>query len=323
MEDSLKEIGGYFGLELKRGKEYYPDAIKLNSARNCLKYILLAQKPTKLYMPYYMDKSMIEDSLRELVEYSFYNINEKFEIETDLSVKEGEKILFNNSCSSKNDYIEKLAEKYGDKLIIDNTHSFFSRPLPGIDTVYSLGSKYFGVPGGGYLYTTKKLNLEFEQDYSHAKMTHILGRTDKTASEFFEAFQQSKKGRNNQPIRKMSKITMTMMASIDYENAKLVRERNFYYLHGFLNMWNEISLDFKLMEGPMFYPLLVSQDNLRQTLINHRIYVPTFWPEVLEAKGANEFEKRISNHLLPLPIDQRYDINDMKRIVEIISREMK
>jgi hypothetical protein len=323
MEDNLKEIGGYFGLELKRGREYYADAIKLNSARNCLKYILLAQKPTKLYMPYYMDKSMIEDSLRELVEYSFYNINERFEIESDLDVKEGEKILFNNSCSSKNNYITTLAKKYGNKLIVDNTHSFFSKPLPGIDTVYSLGSKYFGVPGGGYLYTSKKLNTEFEQDYSHAKMSHILGRTDKTASEFFEAFQQSKKGRNNQPIRHMSKITQTMMASIDYENAQLVRERNFYYLHGFLGTWNEIALDLTFMEGPMFYPMLVRKENLRQTLIKNKIYVPTFWPEVLEAVGANAFEKRVSTYMLPLPIDQRYDLADMRRIVEIISTEMK
>ena len=77
MENNTKEIGGYFGLELRKGKEYYPDAIKLNSARNCLKYILLAQNPSKIYMPYYMDKSMMEDSLKEIVKYEFYNIDEK------------------------------------------------------------------------------------------------------------------------------------------------------------------------------------------------------------------------------------------------------
>lgn len=323
MQNSDKEIGGYFELELRKGKEYYPDAIKLNSARNCLKYILMAQKPTKLFMPNYMDKSMMEESLREMVEYSFYNINENFEIEGDIILKEGEKLIYNNSCSSKNEYIEKLAKKYGDKLIVDNTHSFYSKPLPGIDTVYSLGSKYFGVPGGGYLFTTKKINVEFEQDYSHAKMAHVLGRTDKTASEFFEAFQQSKKGRNNQPIRLMSKITRAMLLSIDYETVKTVRERNFYYLHGFLGQWNEIALDFSMLEGPMFYPLLVKRDNLRQTLINHKIYVPTFWPEVLDSQSANEFEKRVSTFLLPLPIDQRYGIEDMNRIVKIISGELE
>jgi hypothetical protein len=270
-----------------------------------------------------MDKSMMEDSLRELVQYEFYNINENFEIDGDIDVKSGEKLVYNNYCSSKDQYIGELAKKYGDKLIVDNTHSFFSKPLVGIDTVYSLGSKYFGVPGGGYLYTKRKFDGDFEQDYSHAKMTHILGRTDKTASEFFEAFQQSKKGRNNQPIRWMSKITRTMLSSIDYENARTVRERNFYYLHGFLGRWNAIKLNFSSLVGPMFYPLLVENEGLRQKLIDNKIYVPTFWPEVLEAKGSNEFERRISTYLLPLPIDQRYDLNDMKRIVELVTMSIK
>jgi len=291
MENSVKEIGGYFGLELRKGIEYYPDAIKLNSARNCLKYILLAQKPTKIYMPYYMDKSMTEDSLREMVEYGFYNIDEKFEIAGDLVVKEGEKVVYNNSYSSKNKYIEKLAKKYGDKLIVDNTHSFFSKPLPGIDTLYSLGSKYFGVPGGGYLFTTKTIDTEFEQDYSHAKMGHILGRTDKTASDFFGEFQESKKRRNNQPIRHMSQITRSILASIDYETAKTVRERNFYYLHGFLGRWNEIKLDFSSLEGPMFYPLLVKKDNLHQTLLSTRFMCPRFGRRCLTQVGPMNLRK--------------------------------
>lgn len=323
METDTKEIGGYFELELRKAKEYYPDAIKLNSARNCLKYILLAQKPSKIYMPYYMDKSMMEESLKDIVKYEFYNIDEKFEIADRIDVKEGEKIVYNNYYSLMNEYIETLSKKYRDKLIVDNTHSFFSKPLPYIDTVYSLGSKYFGVPGGGYLFTTKKLNEDFEQDYSHAKMNHILGRTDKTAHDFFDAFQESKKGRRNQPIRNMSRITSSILSSIDYEAVKTVRERNFYYLHAFLKEWNELTVDFSLLEGPMTYPFLIKKDNLRQTLIKHKIYVPTYWKEVLDENGANEFEKKLAIYLLPLPIDQRYDINDMKTIVETILKYIK
>jgi hypothetical protein len=322
MENNTKEIGGYFGLELRKATEYYPDAIKLNSARNCLKYILLAQKPSKIYMPYYMDKSMMEDSLMDMVKYEFYNIDENFEIAGDIAVKENEKIVYNNYYSLKNEYIDKLAEKYKDKLIVDNTHSFFSKPLSGIDTVYSLGSKYFGVPGGGYLFTTRILNNEFEQDYSHLKMNHILGRIDKTAHDFFDAFQESKKGRRNQPIRNMSRITSALLSSIDYESVKTIRERNFYYLHAFLKERNELKLDFSFVEGPMTYPFLIKKDNLRQILIKHKIYVPTYWTDVLDAKGINDFEKNLSTYLLPLPIDQRYEINDMKTIVETIFKNI-
>ncbi len=323
MENNLKEIGGYFELELRRGREYYPDAIKLNSARNCLKYILMAQKPSKIHMPYYMQEGMMEKSIREMVELEFYNINERFELSRDISVKEDEKIVYNNYYASKDEYIKKLAKKYVGKLIVDNTHAFYSKPLQGIDTLYSLGSKYFGVPGGGYLFTTKKINKEFEQDYAHAKLNHMLGRVEKPASEFFDAFQESKRGRNNQEIKFMSKMAISILSSIDYESIKIIRERNFYYLHSFLKNINELELDFSSIEGPMVYPLLIINDNLRQTLINNKVYVPMFWKEILETKGANDFEKKISKYLLPLPIDQRYDITDMNAIVKIIHQSVK
>jgi len=38
----LEAIGGYFGLELNKGKELHKGAIKLNTGRNALKYIFLA-----------------------------------------------------------------------------------------------------------------------------------------------------------------------------------------------------------------------------------------------------------------------------------------
>jgi hypothetical protein len=324
MRNDEREIGGYFQIELPAKKELYGDAIKLNSARNCLKYIILAQKPTKLYMPYYMQEGMMEESIRDMIEFEFYNINERFELDRALDVKAGEKILYNNYFASKDRYIEELAEKYGNALIIDNTHSFYSQPLPGIDTLYSLGSKYFGVPGGGYLYTDHTCEVDFEHDYAHAKVGHMLGRTEKPATEFFDVFQQSMKGRRNQPIKHMSKLAQTMMASIDYESIKMIRERNFFYLHAYLRDYNElVTLDFSQTEGPMVYPFFIKNESLRQDLISRKIYVPTFWKEIIFLEGASNFEKDIAKYLLPLPIDQRYGIKEMKIIVDTILESIK
>lgn len=319
----LKEIGGYFGLELRKGSEYYPDAIKLNSGRNCFKYILLAQKSSKVYVPYYIDKSMFEESLQNLgVEFEFYNIDEKLEIPDNFTVGNSEKIVYVDYYALKKDYISKLIEIYKDKLIIDNTQAFFSKPIAGIDTLYSLGSKFFGVPGGGYLFTKTSLDKEFERDFSYHKMTHILGRIDKTASEFYESFQESKKGRCNQEIKNMSTLTQTILSSIDYQSVKTIRERNFYYLHSYLKDFNELNVDLSSIEGPMVYPLLIKNEGLRQKLIENKIYVPIYWKEVLDMKGASNFEKYLSEYLLPLPIDQRYDISDMKIIVDAIKRKI-
>ena len=319
----LKEIGGYFGLELRKGNEYYPEAIKLNSGRNCFKYILLSQKPAKVYVPYYINKGMMEESLQNLgVKFEFYNIDDKFEIAGNIQVKNGEKILYVNYYALKNDYISKLVNMYKDKLILDYTQSFFCKPVNGIDVLYSLDSKFFGVQGGGYLFTNVLLDKELEQDFSYARMTHVLGRTDKTASEFFESYQESMKGRYNQGIKKMSRLTQAILASIGYESVKIIRERNFYYLHSYLKDLNELKSDFSFIEGPMVYPFLIKNDVLRQKLIDNKIYVAIYWKHVLDMKGASNFDKYLSKYLLPLPIDQRYDISDMKIIVDAIKRKI-
>lgn len=315
-----KEIGGYFELELNRGNELYNGAIKLNSGRNCFKYLLRAKKPKRIYVPYYNDKSMRETSLMEMgIEFIYYNVNKELEIDANINLKEDERILYVNYYSLKDKYVDFLSKQYGDKLIIDNTQAFFSPPLPGIDTFYSLGSKFFGVPSGGYLFTGSILNERLKEDYTYEGIRHLVGRIDLNASEFYEDFQLSKLKRNNQEIRTMSKLSQAILNSIDYEKSRLLRERNFYYLHSQLKDLNELFFTSKL-NGPMNYPLLIRSEKLRKSLIDEKIYVPTYWSEILDLPGASNWEKYLSKYLLPLPIDQRYDLNDMEKIVEIIKK---
>ena len=49
----MESIGGYFSLELPKYEEYHKDAIRLNTGRNCLEYILRARRYSKVYIPYY------------------------------------------------------------------------------------------------------------------------------------------------------------------------------------------------------------------------------------------------------------------------------
>ena len=49
-----KEIGGYFSLELPFREEYHKRALRLNTGRNCLEYILRVRGYKKVYVPYYI-----------------------------------------------------------------------------------------------------------------------------------------------------------------------------------------------------------------------------------------------------------------------------
>jgi hypothetical protein len=313
----MKEIGGYFELELPKKYEYYNNIIKLNSGRNSLKYILKAQKPNKVYIPNYVCDSVLEP-LEELnIKYEFYNIDEKFEIIQNIKLEKNEKIFYVNYFALKSLYINKLVDIYFDNIIIDNTQAFFENPLKNIDTIYS-PRKFFGVSDGGYLSTNKLLNQPFELDESYTNSVQLLGRIDKNASFFYVDYQIAEERLINQSIKKMSKLTQRILSSIDYERVIKKRKKNFIYLHEKLRNMNLINIPSDLNFVPFVYPLMTENKNLRQKLIENKIYIAKYWNEVLERQFVSDIEKDFVNKILPLPIDQRYNLDEMQRIVDVI-----
>lgn len=317
----MKEIGGYFEIELSQKRGYHSGAIKLNSGRNAFKYILRSQGIHKVYIPAYICNSIIEP-LQELdVSYEFYNVDEKFEIVQELVLKDNERILYVNYYSLKSIYIENLASIYGDKLIVDNTQAFYVMPIEYIDTLYS-PRKYFGVCDGGYLYTQKQLDEILERDISYNNTLQLLGRADVSASAYYESYKESEASLSKKPIKKMSKLTSRILSSIDYIGASIVRERNYYYLHSELNKHNLINIDISI-SAPFVYPLKVDDEKLRAKLISNQVYVAKYWSEVLEREQTTSIEKEMVENIVPLPIDQRYGMDEMKRIVDIIKDELE
>lgn len=317
----MKEIGGYFELELQSKKEYHKKALKLNSGRNCFKYILETQKVTKIYIPNYICDSLIEP-LKELkINYEFYNINKYFEIPENIILKKNEKLIYVNYFSLKSKYINELALKYDKKLIIDNTQAFFEMPVKNIDTIYS-PRKFFGVSDGGYLYTNHLIKHKLKDDESYQNSIQLIGRVDKNASIFYEDYQKSELRLSNQAIKNMSKFTFKVLNSIDYKSTKMQRERNFYFLHSELKSFNNLNIDIKSITTPFTYPFLTDNSQLQSILIKNNIYVAHYWKEVLTRKGVSQVEKTFVDKIIPLPIDQRYHINDMCRIVETIKSSL-
>ena len=68
----------------------------------------------------------------------------------------------------------------------------------------------------------------------------------------------------------------------------------------------------------MIYPFYTDDIYLRARLIKQHIFVAQYWPNVLEWCTPNEIEYSLCQHIIPLPIDQRYDEEDMNRIVNTI-----
>ena len=306
-EKTMKEIGGYFGLERFRGEEYHSGLVGVNNGRGALLYILKARNIRKLYLPYFLCESVSSMCLRYGYDIAFYSIGEDFlpVFSEKLGVSEYLYVV-NYYGQISNDRIRELKARYGN-IIVDNVQAFFQRPVSGIDTVYSC-RKFFGVPDGGYVATDAVLDEQLEQDISKDRMTHILGRFEGTASEYYAWFKENDHSFVETPLRCMSELTRNLLRAVDYEQTRAVRNANYAVLDSALGARNRLTLT--APDGPYCYPFYCENGmQIKKKLAAQKIYVPTLWPNVLDMDGT--LEKDFAENILPLPCDQRYDREDM------------
>lgn len=74
--------------------------------------------------------------------------------------------------------------------------------------------------------------------------------------------------------------------------------------------------------APLYYPVYVKdRDELQKYLALRGVYAPTLWPIGKEnADILSQDERYIFEHILALPIDQRYGIREMERVVEVLDQ---
>lgn len=313
---AVKEIGGYFGLEQFHNQEYYADLVAVNTARNALVYLIKAKNIQKIYLPYFLCDSVAKVCDREGCAYEYYSINKEFLpiFEKKLQANEFLYVVnFFGQLSKR--YVQTLKDRF-QNIILDNVQAFFQKPIEGVDTIYSC-RKFFGVPDGGYLATQTVLQEPLEMDESRMRMTHILGRLEKNASDFYQAFKKNDHAFAELPLKAMSALTHNILGAIDYEKVKQKRNNNYQMLAETLGKINLLAV--RMPDGPYAYPFYCKNGMaVKKRLAEEKIYVATLWPNVLSLDGT--LEKDYAENILPLPCDQRYDEEDMKRIVGILKQ---
>lgn len=312
-----KAIGGYFELELPQKEEYHKKALRLNSGKNCLEYILKGRKYRKVYIPYYTCDVILRPFKKLGIAYQFYHINLQFEIAERIILHEDEALLYTNYYGLKQQYIHQLATTYGKRLIIDNTQAFYAQPIEGLDTFYTC-RKFFGVSDGAYLYTDIESIDGLQKSTSFNRIMHLIKRIDLSPEAGFDDFHQSDALLAEENIMQMSRFTERLMQSIDYLKVAKQRRANFIQLHKVLSKSNKLQLNIEEDVIPMVYPYMTDKEKLREHLILNRIFVATYWPNVLEWCTKKDIEFTLAKDIICIPIDQRYNSNDMKMIIKII-----
>lgn len=311
----MKEIGGYIELEHYKGRMLHEEALALNCGRNALAYLIKARAIKKIILPYFMCHS-VSDLCKSLdVKIRYYHIDEHF-LPKDTILDEGEWFYLTDFYGQLLDEdIERLCKKYK-RVIVDYAQAYFKKPLDNVDSLYTC-RKFLGVPDGAFLYTNIRLKEKILQDESFERMHFLLGRYERTASPFYHEYLENNKMFDSAPILKMSKLTENLLRAIDYKSIKNTRTVNFDCLDNYLQKINLLHLNHA--EGAFAYPLYLENGaEIRKKMIEHKIYIPTLWPNVIEDFPEIMYEHQLAKNILPLPCDQRYHEADMEYICQLI-----
>ena len=257
--------------------------IKLNTARNSLRYVVKAFNIKEIYVPYYICPVIRMALSKENCKLNFYNIDLNFypkqEFPTDAF------ILYPNYFGVCSSIVKELSEKYTN-LIVDNAHSFFSEPS-GIASFNSLRKFFNQVRDGSFLYIKKPLNIDIKQDFYNYE-NHIMSE---------EEFILNENRLDNEDIKLISQITNTYFNEINLEIEKHKIKNHFDFYHKKYGEENLLNIGIKRNEIPFKYPLLV--DNLERAneivneLSKQGVNVYRYWNNMPDSFEEKAFYERL------------------------------
>ena len=321
METQNKRVGGFFELELpQKGSVYHDSALAMANGRTCFKILMELTRPTKVFLPFYCCNTLVVTLERQHIPFAFYALNSDFEPLEIPDLLPSELFVYINYFGLKSDASLALSQQLDGQLVLDNTQAFFEKSY-GLTWSFNSTRKFFGVPDGGFLYSPQYIDEKYEPN-EPIITDHLWLSFNGKYEEAFRQYQQNETLQTHER-NGMSELTKRILFGVDFPNVARSRKRHFRMLdHAFrpINKIPHSLLDAVPPAVPFCYPLLLEQPIDRNALYENKIYVPTFWAEMLTRNTEGyDFEKSLVNNLLILPIDHRLAEVDLKRMVEVVS----
>lgn len=268
-------------------------------------------------LPSYCCDSMIVPFRDVGIDIKFYNVNWNDGFKID--IREGEDVLlWCNYFGYRNDMPD-----YDGKIIEDITHSMFSEKQYHERSDYLVSSirKWEPIKCGGYCSVdvngdepaeefiklktaAMELKAEYLEDLDKLKKTQFLsmfGESNQWLGEYYSGLMIDPWSRD-------------FLQHVDMEKQRKKRRSNANILYKGLKGKVQFMFPEEDMDCPLFVPILLSnRDKVRRKLIEKEIYCPVHWPKP-EGCVSNLYDLELS-----LICDQRYGLQDMERIVSVLS----
>jgi hypothetical protein len=322
------EIGSDFPLDItvfNSPSEYYQDYLVTTSGRACIK-LMIDHTQGPFLLPNYLCSSILDQF--QNVDYDYYDLNDQLQIILEKlteQIKSNKyRVLFMidyfGIVDRNLDNILALCKEYKILVVEDFTHRPFDlENLYGDITLCSI-RKTLAIPYGGII--RDKQNLLDYRLHKRAPGKYTILYTVKTLAMILKNINCLKpiwrpilvyceKWLDSLPVMcGVDFVSQFLLSRFDHQAIKQKRLQNYKYLQSHLFSQSLPSND---QEGYFMYPLVFpdqqTRDQVRKKLIDNRIYPAIHWDNPI-----NHF----CNRVLSIPIDQRYNQTDMKRIVQLI-----
>lgn len=238
-----------------------------------------------------------------------------------------------DTIANVRDVIKKAQNEWGMIFIEDMTQTLgLFGEVSGAD--YYVGSlrKWFAIPDGGFAYGKENMQIKLEKKNNdfvnlkrqaqRQKKRYLEGDERVSKEEFLAMNRQAEEMLYKQDtIFGMSEYSRRFLGGTDVVAALETRTENGQYLDSCIRAMKNIRpvLDDKT-QGYLYYPIYVEdRDELQAVLKNEDIFAPVLWPIDPMIEDELDGETRyIYDHLLALPCDQRYSIQDMERVIHCL-----
>jgi hypothetical protein len=232
----------------------------------------------------------------------------------------------------------KLIKRQGVIIVIDYTQSiYYKEHLDFADYIVASLRKWFDCPDGGYIYSNNHnlsayLNLQENISFIVPQTDSMYLRGDyfKTGNQHLKDIsirlnKQAVGGaeKNIQP-HSLSTFSFNRLLNSSIEEFGNIRFDNYSFLHNNLIQNKKIRFVYgnlsEVISAPLYFPLFCkNRSELQKQLAQNKVYAPILWEIPEYYSDLDDCSKYIYEHILVIPIDQRYGIREMKRICDIIN----
>lgn len=308
-----------------------------SNARSALSALLFAIKlKKKAWLPAYSCASLVDPFTINHIPISYYAVGDTLEpdvLQLNSECQAGDIVLgINYFGQAPSKLFRDFTKRRNDLIFIEDcAQTIDTENIAWGDWRLISPRKVIGVADGGFIIPRqstsrysplppKKQNLDMNDWFA------FLSRFEDPANnKFWHPINQKYEKKMSINNRGMSRLSFELLKNTDAPSIIKKRKQNFIALHK--RLFKSAFLQTKTPNFcPFGFPIRL-QSNLRDFLKNELIKIGVFsaihWTLLPSPRAAFKKEHRLSNELLTLPCDQRYNIADMEYIADNVLKILR